>query len=323
MDLNFVPKQGTGIAKLIPHASPECIDLIQRLLEYDPDARLSARAALRHPYFRELRDQDKRMQAQMLAAAQQPPEQPLRVSTTMAHRPSGGDETASGAAERSQLQPAGPGSGTHQAPPQRQQSGVSGISATGPVSAHAGHHTQVQQHNGGLHAELSSQKLHAEASSSSIRRSVAPHRVATTLPPVRKAAVPAPPQPPQVQQQVNIALRGKGAAPVVGQPHVHVQSHVNAAAKTVMSTGGAPLARAGHGPIAGVAAALPRYNSSVASAQQQHQPQPLRREASRTKLAAASAATVSGRAGAHGRAQASTYVSPYSQRAIAASKHNE
>jgi hypothetical protein len=316
-----VPKQGTGIAKLIPHASPECIDLIQRLLEYDPDARLSARAALRHPYFRELRDQDKRMQAQMLAAAQQPPEQPLRVSTTMAHRPSGDDDTASGAAERPQLQPAGPGSGAHQAPSQRQQSGVGGISATGAVSAHAGHHTQAQQHHGALHAELSSQQLHAEASSSSIRRGVAPHRVATTLPPVRKAAVPPPPPPPQ--QQVNIALRGKGAAPVVGQPHVHVHSHVNAAAKTVISTGGAPPARAGHGPIAGMAAALPRYNSSVASTQQQHQPQPLRREASRTKLAAASAATVSGRAGAHGRAQASTYVSPYSQRAIAASKHNE
>lgn len=65
MDFNFPPKEGTGIAKLIPHASPECIELVSKLLEYNPDDRLSARQALRHPYFRQLREQDKRQQQLM------------------------------------------------------------------------------------------------------------------------------------------------------------------------------------------------------------------------------------------------------------------
>jgi renal tumor antigen len=34
-----------------------------RLLAYNPDERLSARQALRHPYFRDLRDQEKRIKA--------------------------------------------------------------------------------------------------------------------------------------------------------------------------------------------------------------------------------------------------------------------
>jgi renal tumor antigen len=68
MDFNFPPREGTGVAPLIPHATPECVDLVCSLLQYDPDARLSARQALRHPYFRELREQDKRQQALLQAA---------------------------------------------------------------------------------------------------------------------------------------------------------------------------------------------------------------------------------------------------------------
>jgi hypothetical protein len=59
MEFNFAEKVGTGIAKLIPHAGETCIDLIQKLLAYDPENRLSARQALRHPYFSELRQADK------------------------------------------------------------------------------------------------------------------------------------------------------------------------------------------------------------------------------------------------------------------------
>lgn len=40
-------------------------DLIAKLLAYNPDERLSARQALRHPYFRDLRDQEKRAKAAM------------------------------------------------------------------------------------------------------------------------------------------------------------------------------------------------------------------------------------------------------------------
>jgi len=65
MDFNFPFKQGTGVDRLIPHASPECIDIIRtmrslpllgQMLIYDPDLRISARKALKHPFFKVLRD---------------------------------------------------------------------------------------------------------------------------------------------------------------------------------------------------------------------------------------------------------------------------
>jgi len=59
IEFNFAEKVGSGIAKLIPHADETCIDLIVKMLAYDPEDRLSARQALRHPYFGELRQADK------------------------------------------------------------------------------------------------------------------------------------------------------------------------------------------------------------------------------------------------------------------------
>lgn len=41
-----------GIEKLIPEASEEFIDLVYKLLAYDPEQRLSAQEALKHPCFR-------------------------------------------------------------------------------------------------------------------------------------------------------------------------------------------------------------------------------------------------------------------------------
>jgi hypothetical protein len=43
-NFEFPPEEGTGIAELLlkPEASPECVDLINRLLAYDPDTRLCA-----------------------------------------------------------------------------------------------------------------------------------------------------------------------------------------------------------------------------------------------------------------------------------------
>jgi renal tumor antigen len=71
IDLNFTPKEGTGIAKLLPHASSDCIDLICKLLEYNPEQRITARQALRHNYFKELRATEKKQRkaAESLAAA--------------------------------------------------------------------------------------------------------------------------------------------------------------------------------------------------------------------------------------------------------------
>ena len=58
------------MTKLIPHCSPDCIDIIVRLLAYDPDDRLSARQAVKHSYFKDLRAAElKEKQAAQAASA--------------------------------------------------------------------------------------------------------------------------------------------------------------------------------------------------------------------------------------------------------------
>lgn len=54
MDFNFPKKMGTGIKNLIPHATPDCVDLIEQLLKYNPEERITASEALGHSYFRDL-----------------------------------------------------------------------------------------------------------------------------------------------------------------------------------------------------------------------------------------------------------------------------
>lgn len=59
MEFNFPKKEGSGILKLIPNISPDSTDVIVKLLVYNPDQRMSAGQALKHAYFRDLREQDK------------------------------------------------------------------------------------------------------------------------------------------------------------------------------------------------------------------------------------------------------------------------
>ena len=59
MEFNFPAKAGTGIAKLIPNASPEVQEIITKLLVYDQSTRMSAGQALKHAYFKDLREMDK------------------------------------------------------------------------------------------------------------------------------------------------------------------------------------------------------------------------------------------------------------------------
>ncbi|CAG9332229.1 LF4_7 [Blepharisma stoltei] len=58
IELNFSAKDGTGIDRLIPHASPMAKSLINKMLTYKCDDRLSARQCMKHPYFKELREQE-------------------------------------------------------------------------------------------------------------------------------------------------------------------------------------------------------------------------------------------------------------------------
>ena len=59
MEFNFPKKEGTGIAKLIPNCSADAQEIITKLLIYDNANRMSAGNALKHPYFRDLREADK------------------------------------------------------------------------------------------------------------------------------------------------------------------------------------------------------------------------------------------------------------------------
>jgi serine/threonine protein kinase len=52
-EYNFTPKEGTGLKALLPNVSSECLDLLQSLLIYDPDFRITARDALKHAFFKE------------------------------------------------------------------------------------------------------------------------------------------------------------------------------------------------------------------------------------------------------------------------------
>mmetsp|Transcript_54655 Transcript_54655/g.153779 ORF Transcript_54655/g.153779 Transcript_54655/m.153779 type:complete len:494 (+) Transcript_54655:88-1569(+) len=59
MDFNFPEKRGTGIERLVPHADPDLVEILKKLIRYDPDERILARQALKDPYFRDVRDADK------------------------------------------------------------------------------------------------------------------------------------------------------------------------------------------------------------------------------------------------------------------------
>lgn len=59
MEFDFEDKEGTGIEKLIPNVSPDVLDVITKLIWYDQANRMSASQALKHPYFRDLREADK------------------------------------------------------------------------------------------------------------------------------------------------------------------------------------------------------------------------------------------------------------------------
>jgi renal tumor antigen len=56
MEFNFPNVKGTGMGNLIPHISHDAQDLISKLLIYNPDNRINASQALKHPWFKELRE---------------------------------------------------------------------------------------------------------------------------------------------------------------------------------------------------------------------------------------------------------------------------
>lgn len=64
INFDFPPQKGIGIQQLVPHASPESIDLIVKLLKYDASDRITAREAMRHPFFKDIREGEMKSQGE-------------------------------------------------------------------------------------------------------------------------------------------------------------------------------------------------------------------------------------------------------------------
>ena len=57
----FEHQKGIGINKYLTHVSPKIIDLMNKMLEYDPDKRLTAKQCLNHECFKDLLEHDLKM----------------------------------------------------------------------------------------------------------------------------------------------------------------------------------------------------------------------------------------------------------------------
>lgn len=63
MELNFEPVEGVGLESKLPSTTSSCLDLLHRMLEYEPQARISAGEALRHEFFEEVREREMQEEA--------------------------------------------------------------------------------------------------------------------------------------------------------------------------------------------------------------------------------------------------------------------
>lgn len=69
ISFDFPPQKGIGIPQLVPHAGVDAIDLMVKLIKYDASERISAREAMRHPYFRDVREAESQKTSDVQKAA--------------------------------------------------------------------------------------------------------------------------------------------------------------------------------------------------------------------------------------------------------------
>ncbi|XP_066541937.1 MAPK/MAK/MRK overlapping kinase-like isoform X2 [Hoplias malabaricus] len=60
MHFDFLPRKGCGLSQLVPQCSAPSLSLLYQMLAYDPDERISARVALQHVCFRDLKLEERR-----------------------------------------------------------------------------------------------------------------------------------------------------------------------------------------------------------------------------------------------------------------------
>lgn len=53
----FPHKEKSDLKKFLVHANPSAIDLLERMFEYIPERRITAKEILKHPYFKQIREQ--------------------------------------------------------------------------------------------------------------------------------------------------------------------------------------------------------------------------------------------------------------------------
>lgn len=74
ISFDFQPQKGIGVPQLIPHAPADSVDLMVKLLKYDAAERITAREAMRHPYFKDIRESEQKETAKASSgSAVQPP----------------------------------------------------------------------------------------------------------------------------------------------------------------------------------------------------------------------------------------------------------
>ena len=59
-DISYIKKNGIGIKRYLSHISDDAIDIISKMLIYDPDKRYTAKECLTHPYFKDLFEAEER-----------------------------------------------------------------------------------------------------------------------------------------------------------------------------------------------------------------------------------------------------------------------
>lgn len=62
MDFNFQKTRGIGLEKKIDRTvSKDCLDLMKRMLMYNPEDRITSKQALKHPYFKDQREAERKL----------------------------------------------------------------------------------------------------------------------------------------------------------------------------------------------------------------------------------------------------------------------
>ena len=60
ISFDFQQYKGVDLHQLIPHASNDCVDLLNKLLKYDAAERITAREATKHNYFKDVREAEQK-----------------------------------------------------------------------------------------------------------------------------------------------------------------------------------------------------------------------------------------------------------------------